>query len=73
MTESDADQKWRERFLWLMARGIVLDTDPRPRGPFGAGAALLEAPEKIDRMLAELKKDYGLCVSQNGKPLEARK
>lgn len=57
MTREDFFQKWQERLLWLGMRGLALDTDDRPKGPFGAGRHALALPEKVQKMLAELLAD----------------
>ncbi len=49
--------KWQERLLWLGQRGLALDTDERPRGPYGAGLHALKLPEKVQQMAAEMWAD----------------
>lgn len=47
-------EKYQERLLWLAMRGLVLDTDDRPKGPLGAGTYALTIPDKVKTLLSDM-------------------
>lgn len=47
MTEQEFVDRWLESELGMALRGLVNDTDERPRGPNAAGQFALKLEEKV--------------------------
>jgi len=54
MTEQEFVDRWLESELGMALRGLVNDTDERPRGPNGAGQYALGLEDKVRSRLARM-------------------
>ncbi len=66
---------WHDRVAGMALRGLVLDADTKPMGPYSAGQVALSLPERTEKLLRQMFIDARKLVMaeiEESKPLPTK-